>query len=339
MSSSIKSKIPFLFLVCISIWWGFYYQSNGKLNDYGSANFEWLFLLDSLVMLPIICFLCVKDKKEALLKAVFLSCLAVLIGSYIIPEQSKLIWHYLENGRYLVLAIVLVFETIAILTVYLAIKSAIGNNEDPDVSIEKPIKKYLGESPVATLLTFETRMWTFSFFANRIQLEHFSGDQHFTYHQKDGAKSNLLGFIFLIAFEMPIMHLFLYFTWSPFAANIVTLFTALSLVFFIAEYRALSRRPISLVGNKLFVRYGLYQPLVISLEKIANVEKNNEFVFRSKFVKRYNYSGNPNVKIELTEPVGKVKSVFIGVDSAEQFISAVLAEVSRYDNALQRTSR
>ncbi|KTG28769.1 hypothetical protein AWR38_11705 [Idiomarina sp. WRN-38] len=339
MSSSIKSKIPFLFLVCISIWWGFYYQSNSKLNDYGSANFEWLFLLDALIMLPIICFLCVKDKKEALLKSIILVCLAVLVGSYIIPEQSKLIWHYLESGRYFVLAGILLFELVAILTVYLAIKAAIGKSEDPDLSIEKPIKKYLGEGPVAKLLSFETRMWTYALFSKRVKSENFSGEQHFTYHQKDGAQSNLLGFIFLIAFEMPIMHLFLHFIWSPFAANIVTLLTVFSLVFFIAEYRAIARRPISLVGNKLFIRYGLYQPLVIPLGNIAKIRKNLEFVKRSRFVKRYNYSGFPNVEIELIEPVGKIKSVFIGVDSAEQFISAVLAEASRYNNALQRTSR
>lgn len=339
MSSSIRSKIPFLFLVCISIWWGFYYQSNGKLNDYGSANFEWLFLLDALVMLPVISFFCVKDKKEALLKSVALMCLAVFVGSYIIPEQNKLIWHYLESGRYFVLAVILLFELVAILTVYLAIKAAIGKSEDPDLSIEKPIKKYLGEGPTAKLLSFETRMWTYALFSERVKSESFSGEQHFTYHQKDGAQSNLLGFVFLIAFEIPIMHLFLHFIWSPFAANIVTLLTFFSLVFFFAEYRAVARRPISLVGNGLFIRYGLYQPFVIPLGNIAKIHKNIEFVKRSRFVKRYNYSGFPNVEIELIEPVGKVKSVFIGLDNAEQFISAVLAEASRYNNALQRTSR
>ncbi|MTJ01539.1 hypothetical protein [Idiomarina piscisalsi] len=339
MSSSIKSKVPFLFLVCISIWWAFYYQSDSKLNDYGSANFEWLFLLDALVMLPIICFLCVKDRKEALLKSIILMCLAVFIGSYIIPEQSKLIWHYLESGRYFVLAVILLFEIVAILTVYLAIKAAIGKRQDPDTSIEKPIKNYLGEGPAAKLLSFETRMWTYAFFAKRVEPENFSGEQHFTYHEKDGAQSNLLGFVFLIAFEAPIMHMFLHFIWSPFAANIVTLLTAFSLVLFIAEYRAVAKRPISLVGNKLFIRYGLYQPLTIPLNNIARIHKNIEFVKRSRFVKRYNYSGIPNVEIELIEPMGKVQRVFLGVDSAEQFISAVLASASRYNNALQRTSR
>ncbi|WP_462163324.1 hypothetical protein [Pseudoalteromonas xiamenensis] len=64
---------------------------------------------------------CTKNKKEGLLKAVVLGSLAVLSGSYIIPEQSKLIWLYLENVRYLFLAIILVFEIVAISTVYSAI--------------------------------------------------------------------------------------------------------------------------------------------------------------------------------------------------------------------------
>ncbi len=328
MNIAIKSKVPFLFLVGISIWWGFYYQSNGWFNDYGNSNFEWLFLLDALVMLPIVCFLCVKSKKEALLKSIIMICLSVIIGSYIIPEQSKIVWHYLEAGRYIVLAFILMIELAAILTVYLAIRSALNKSEDPDLSIETPIKRYLGEGPVAQLLSLETRMWTYALFSNRVNIENFRGDQHFSYHKKDGTQSNLLGFVLLIALEAPIMHLFLHFIWSPFAANIVTFLTIFSLIFFIAEYRAVAKRPISLVGSSLFIRYGLYQPMVISLDNIAKIRRNTKFVKRSKYVKRYNYSGYHNVEIELIEPMGKVKSVFIGVDSADQFIATLQTGIS-----------
>lgn len=323
MNNTIKSKIPLLFLLVISLWWGFYYQSNSIFNEFGNANFEWLFLIDAFISLPIVCFLCIKDKNEALLKSLVFMCLAVLIGSYVIPEQNKLIWPYLENGRYIVLAVFLLVEIAAMITVFLAIKVAIENCEDPDLSIEKPIKKYLGESIVASLLCFETRMWTFTLFYKRVKPENFNGKPHFTYHNKDGAHSNLLGFIFIIAFEMPIMHLFLHFIWSPFAANIVTLLTAFSVLFFLAEYRAISRRPISLVGTNLVIRYGLYQPLTIPFSNIAKIEKNSDFVKRSRSVKRYNYAGFPNVAIDLVQPMGKVERIVIGIDSAERFISAI----------------
>ncbi len=116
MNTSLKQKIPLIFLVCVSIFWGFYYASNSSLNDFGAANYEWLFLIDGLLVLPLLCFLCIKDKKQAVIKALVMGCLVVLIGSYIIPEPSKFIWHYLESGRYVVLLAFLLFEVVAIST-------------------------------------------------------------------------------------------------------------------------------------------------------------------------------------------------------------------------------
>ncbi|WP_246616220.1 hypothetical protein [Shewanella sairae] len=220
-------------------------------------------MLDALVALPIICFICIKDKKEALLKSLALGCIAIFIGSYIVPEPNKIIWTYLESGRYFILAIVLLFELTAILTVYFALKTAIRQQHDPDISIENSINKYFGEGTIATLLSFEVRMWSYALLASKVQTTHFIGEHYFSYHEKDGAQSNLLGFALLIAFEMPLMHLLIHFTYSPLAANIITFLTLFSLVFFIAEYRAVSRRPISLAKNKLIIRYGLFQPLTL----------------------------------------------------------------------------
>lgn len=328
MSHSIKTKIPFLFLVVISISWGFYYSSYSKLNDYGRANFEWLYLLDALVMLPIVCFFCIKSKKEALLKSIVLVCLAILIGSYIVPVQNKIFWHYLESGRFLVLGVIFLFEIAAILTVYHAIKSALVQHQDPDMAIEKPIKRFLGEGLVAQLLNFETRMWTYALFYKRVKMENFSGERHFSYHLKDGAQSNLLGFVFLIVFELPLMHLLLHFIWSPLAANIVSLLTVFALVFFYAEYRSVSRRPISLRSNDLIIRFGLYQPLIIPFANIANISKSHDLIRRTKDTKRYNYSGVPNIEIELIKPIGHIKKVYLGVDQPESLIQAVQDNVT-----------
>ena len=63
-----------------------------------------------------------------------------------------------------------------------------------------------------------------------------------------------------------------------------------------------------------------------------NLSVRFKFVSRSKFVKRYNYSGNPNIRIELSEPLGSVNSIVIGVDNAEHFISASLDSASRHNN-------
>ena len=325
MKVSVIRHIPLLFLLGITIVWWLYYGGEHALNDYGAANFEWLFLVDALVVLPLLCFVCVPDKKEAALKAVMLVALAILLGSYVIPEQSKLVWHYLENGRYALLALVLLFELAAIGTVYWAIRSALARRDDPDVAISAPIEKLLGTGMVANILSFETRVWTYLLFAQRITAQQFTGVKHFSYHQKDGAQSNQLGFTLLIAFELPIMHMLLHFLWSPLAATVVTLLTLLSLAFFVAEYRAMSRRPISLTDDHLIIRYGLFAPLKLPLQSIASIAAHDQQVRRSKLHKRYNFSGNPNLVLTLREPLGSVERIYLGVDQPSALIAAVKA--------------
>ena len=325
MRTAIKTKIPLLFLIAISLWWTFYYQSNSVLNDFGSANYEWLFFIDALFVLPILCFVCIKNKKEALLKATVLCSIAVLVGSFIIPPTNKLIWPYLEQGRYFVLAALVLLELSVLLTVYVSIKAALNQNIDPDLAIEEPIKRYLGDGLVAKVFSFETRLWTYALFASRIKPERFNGEQHFTYHQKDGAQSNLLGFILLIIIELPIAHVLLHFFWSPLAANIITALTLFSLVFFIAEYRAYAKRPISLTANELIIRYGIYQPLVIPLSNIAAAMPHAAYVKRAKNVKRYNSSGVPNVAIEMKPSSDgsdhMIQTIYLGIDQPNVFLN------------------
>lgn len=328
MKTNIKQYLPQLFLVYISVFWGIYYASNNSLNDFGAAKHEWLFLIDGLLILPLLCLFFIKDKKQAVTKAMIMSCLVVLIGSYIIPEANKGIWHYLESGRYVILAVFLLFELVAIGTVCFAIKADLDTGADPDAAISESVKRWFGDGPVAQVLMFETRMWAYALFSKRITSQQFSGQQHFSYHQKDGAQSNLLGFVMLIIFELPLMHVLLYYTWSPVAANVVTLLTMFGLVFFIAEYRAVSKRPISLITddsnqNHLIIRCGLYAPLIIQLDNIASIEANQDYIPRSKQIKRYNYAGTPNVAIQLNQSEGSVQSIYLGVDNPVALIEAV----------------
>ncbi len=323
MNTALKQKIPLFFLICISAFWTFYYQSNSLLNAFGTANYEWLFLIDGLLVLPLLCFLCIKEKKQAAIKAVVMCCFAVLIGSYIIPESNKHIWSYLEAGRYVVLVLLLLFEITAIATVFLAIKAALDKGSDPDKAISQPIKRWVGEGLFAHVLMFEARIWTFALFSKKITSQKFGGNTHFSYHHKDGAMSHSLGLIVLILVELPLAHLLVHFIWSPMAANVLTLMTLFGLLFFIAEYRAMSIRPISLCQNNLIIRCGLYAQLVIPLSQISDIEINQRYIARAQHIKRYNYAGIPNVAITLVQPMGLLQKVYLGVDNPRALIDAV----------------
>lgn len=323
MKPNIKSKIPLAFLTIISIWWWYYYASSNALNEYGNAKYEWLFMLDTLLVLPILCFLCESDKQKALLKTAILCCTSVFIGSLIIPEQNKVIFHFLESGRYFVLAIILVLEVTALVTVCIAVHASLVNKEDPDLAVANPIEKIFGSSLFSSILSIEGRVWSFALFAYQIKSSAYRGDQHFFYDKKDGAQSNLLGFILLIIIEIPLVHLLLHFLWSSITANITTGLTLFGLIFFLAEYKAVGKRPISIHGINLIIRYGLYAPLTIPLKNVSKISLNNSFVKRSRNVQRFNYSGVPNVAIKLCSPINGKTKIYLGVNSPEDFITTV----------------
>ncbi|MCO7188582.1 MULTISPECIES: hypothetical protein [unclassified Pseudoalteromonas] len=338
MKPSIKRKVPLAFLTIVSIWWWFYYSSFNALNAYGNANYEWLFMLDTLLVLPVLCFFCESDKQKALLKAAVLCCTSVFIGSLIIPEHNKVIFHFLESGRYFVLSIILVLELSALITVCLAVRALLAKQEDPDLAVANPIEKIFGSSFFSSTLALEGRVWSFALFASRIQSSAYKGKQHFYYDKKDGAQSNLLGFILLIVIEIPLVHLLLHFLWSSTAANITTGLTLFGLVFFFAEYKAVGRRPISIYGNNLIIRYGLYAPFTIPLDNISEIRLNNCYVKRSSNVKRFNYSGVPNVVIKLSSPINGKNKVYLGVNVPETFINTVKDEKVRHNKVLKSGS-
>ena len=179
MISKITNQVPLLYLLLISVGWGIYYSSPSEINNMGAANFEWLFMLDALIVLPVLCLFVEKNKQKASLKAAILCCTAIFIGSVIIPEQNKVIFHYLEGGRYVVLATILLLEFSTFITVLLAFKALLAKNEDPDVALQKPIERVFGRSVFSNLLQFESRMWAFAFFSSHIKSRAYTGTQPF----------------------------------------------------------------------------------------------------------------------------------------------------------------
>ncbi|WP_119969519.1 PH domain-containing protein [Shewanella japonica] len=316
-------KLPLVFLILMAASWWHFFNYDTWLNDFGQSKSDWLLLIDIGVTLPLLCFICIKPKKIALIKSIGYFALLVAVGSYIIPIQYQVVWPYLTNLRYLILCGFIVVELSVIACVIFAIKQAITKGLDPDFAIEKPIKRFIGDSAISKLIIFETRVWSFIFCSRLIHSSAYEGDEQFSYHLKDANQSNSLGFILMIAFEIPLMHLVLHFIWSPLAANIVTLLTALSLVFFVAEYLAMSRRPISIDDRQIYLRYGVFNVFTIALDNIKTIEFNQSVIRRQKGVKRYNFSGAPNIHIVLKTEIDDAKQIYIGVDSPKKMISLV----------------
>ncbi|MCF6289111.1 MAG: hypothetical protein L3J53_07760 [Proteobacteria bacterium] len=328
MANIIKKKnIPLIFLISISVFWTYYYKSNIWFNDYGNNKMELWLLIDTFFTLPLLCFYCYwGDKKTALVKSLVYISLLVLLGSYIIPDVQKHLWLYLENARYVLIVVFVLFEIITISTVILAIRFAFEQNQDPDEAIAKPLIKLIGSSFLAAIMQVEARVWAFLLFSKHIKQENFKGNKHFSCHLKDGVQSTLLGFIIITCVELPIVHTLLYFVWSPFAANIISGLTIISLAYFIAQYRAIEKRPISLTDKGVIIRYSLNNPLKIDFNEIESVSINDKVIRRDdKLIKRYNLFGVPNIEIKLKHSTDRAfRTIYLGLDSPSMFIKAII---------------
>lgn len=316
-----KQHFPLIYLVLISISWSYVYVSSSWINDYGQSKSEWLLLFDGLIVLPLVCLYCLKNKKEALIKAIAYGCLIILLGSYIIPSENKHLWTSFELGRYIVIGCFVLLEIISLLTLFGAIKIAFQSKVDPDNAIESSIFMRMGRNVFSNLLVFDVRMWSYIFFHKKLKTLNFEGTEHFYCHLKDGAQSNQLGFIILILIEVPIAHLLLHFSLSSYAANLITLLTLFGLLFFLAEYRALGIRPCSIDNEKVIIRYGLWNTLRIKYENINSIKNNRSYIKRESSIKRFNLSGNPNVKISLK--TGSIKCIYLGLNESNKFVSEV----------------
>jgi len=321
-----KRNIPLFFLFFISIFWSYYYTHDIWFNDYGQSKDELWLMIDIFITIPLVCFYFLGNNcKQALIKALVYMGLLVLLGSFIIPTQQKHFWSYLENMRYIGIVLVALFETFIISTVIIAMKSAFKNNKDPDLVISEPLERIMGQSITTQLMQFDIRLWTFVLFPSKINSDNYMGEQHFYGDLKDGAQSFLKGFVFVILFQMPIMHVLLHFIWSPQAANIITGLTLFSLAYFIAEYRALTKRPISLDNEYLIIRYGLSNPLSIKLADIQTVKLNTKTIYRNTKIKRYNLAGIPNIEISLKN--NKFEKVYLGLNNPSEFIEVLTQQL------------
>ncbi|NKF51308.1 hypothetical protein G3R49_12150 [Shewanella sp. WXL01] len=321
ITSHNRERLPLLVLAVISLFWSYFYLADSALNDFGQDRPEWLLLVDVFITVPLICFVCIRDTKQAALKVLVYCSLLILLGSFIIPETEKRIWPWFESLRYALVAGFVLLELLSIATVVWAIKAAFTREQDLDQAIKDSIFRYFSAVPeaVGRLLMVETRVWSYLLFAHKVKPQHFEGEQHFYSDLKDGTQSNQLGFIMIMLFELPIVHLLLHYMVSPWAATVISVLTLIGMVFFIAEYRALGKRPLSLGRDKLIVRYSVGNPQYIAYKDIAEINFNKEYIKRGKGIKRYNLTGAPNVELVLSSG----DKVYLGVNNPGSLVDAL----------------
>jgi len=195
-------------------------------------------------------------------------------------------------------------------------------------------------SPAITeLYLLEARVWLYALFSKNKNFE-YAGQKYFSYHSHNGNASNQQGFLFIILFELPIVHFILHMAWSPTVAYWVSGLTLYGLVFMYADYKASLMRPISIDNQNLIIRYGVWGNQTIPISYISKVTLNSKPIKRSKQHLRFCQFGAPNICIHidsckhLSTPFSSQskQKIYLGLDNPSEFIDHLRHIVHIGDN-------
>ena len=96
-------------------------------------------------------------------------------------------------------------------------------------------------------------------------------DKSYTYHKKSGKLALFGAILFIIGIETLVLHYFVV-QWNWYVAWLLTLSSGYVLLQLFAHSKAVCQRPIEFIGNKLYVRYGLFGGTEIELDNIRDIE-------------------------------------------------------------------
>jgi hypothetical protein len=332
-ATSSQKKICFFLLACL-VYVGNWLIVRHLSNSPPLEIPEWPVGIDVLLFLPLsYLWIYRKQGRQAWLGALALFSLGILFGSFILPKESKQTWLLLEQLRLVVLlGVVLTQATL----IFLIIKEVYVKKQSHnlDIAVDAAICRRFGQDGFARLMRIEARMWLYAMLRKPIKFE-FPGEQHFRYDLHQGNASNQQAFLILIGAEIPIAHLLLNF-YSPTLALFVTAASIYGFIFLLAEYRATLYRPISIDGEKLHIRYGLFSDQVVLLADIASIKKCEGRIKRSTARLRFTGQQHTNIHIQLKPDVvldalfGKrtIDEIYIAVDKPDCFIKAITTRIN-----------
>jgi hypothetical protein len=292
---------------------------------------SWTMAVDLLLVLPV-AWLLLKPRqwRSRWPAALGVAGAGLLLGQWLAPDGDAL-WAVLGDVRWLLLGLMLLAELWLLSGVLRHVWRARGQGNAEAVTAQG-VQRAFGDGIACRLMQLEARLWLYAL-VRRPAAVPFAGAQHFGVHRQHGNASNQLGFVILMAAELPIVHGLLHLVFGPTVAWVVTALSAYGWLYLWAEYRATRWRPVSVDAHTVHLRYGLLidatlpRAAVLGAEAVAARER----VPRAPRRLRLQGMGRANVRLHLAPgtrvvlPFGEreVSELLLGVDEPERFIQAV----------------
>lgn len=310
------------------------------VNDYGRDIAEWPLLADLLMTFPLLYYFMFRPAPKAfLLRWLGFAALGMWFGSLVIPAEGKVVWRGVESLWPVYVALQGALELYLLVFLVRKMRALARLDGNVDDAMARTIRGRLGRGAAGWFALFEARIWYYGLFMRDGARLRFRGERHFSYDKNEGNASNQIAVIMLIVFELPLSHLLLHLVAvNPVLAWIVDGLTLWSLLYLVAEYRATHWRPVSLDGDALLIRYGVFAAdRVVAYGLIESIARRGGPLPRERGVLRLRQSGGANVEIRLRPGArlagfgGReqaVTRICLGLDQPDAFIDAVRAKIS-----------
>lgn len=296
---------------------------------------RWPVLFDLLLTVPAMTWwLFRRDRPRAWRSALSAAGLGVLVSMHLLAGISAAGMRELDAMRTVALMAGATVELLLMIKLWRFVTAA-APQHNPEYALQRLMERRFGTKALGRAVSFELRLWLHALAPRTGSCWRYRGEQHFSYHRKDGYAANLQGLGVLLLIGLPAQHLLLGLLSTPLAwvTDILTVYT---LVFLLGHYRACLRCPISLDGGALYLRHGLgVREQVIPLASITAFESCREKPARhAAGVLSLAGAGLPNVRLCLRKSQAieglygitrSVHTLYLGLDQAPRFLAQMEA--------------
>ena len=234
----------------------------------GNPSLSVAITIDLVLTVPLVYLLLIRKTKIPRTTVLPVMIIGVILGSYFLPEENQM---YLDLFKTWALPVI---ELSALTFIIFKVRKAVRqfkSNSKQSFDFFSTLKTTCSEMlPKAAVMpvVMEISVIYYGFITwKRRDLK----ENEFSYHKDSGTPALLIAFIFLIAIETLVLHILLS-RWSEVAAWILTYLSIYSGIQILGFLKSMLKRPISIEGDKLCLRYGIMSETTIDLDNIASID-------------------------------------------------------------------
>ncbi|WP_282044093.1 hypothetical protein [Winogradskyella flava] len=271
-----------LILAMVSLTFSSYFKTH-------SSFLSTAITLDLLLTVPFIYFLLIRKTSIPKTTVVPFIILGVVLGSFVIPVEHQ---YYLDLFKTWALPVMelcvlsyVVYNLVKTIKLYKTNKAH--SNLDFYSTLKSTCAEILPRPAVIPVVT-EIAVFYYGFIHwKKRELK----PNEFSYHKNSGTIGLLAALIFLIAIETAAIHLLLI-KWSTVAAWILTGLSIYSGIQILGFLKSMTKRPIVVENDKLYLRYGIMNETTISFDNIESIELSMKDIEMNKTTRKLSVLGN-----------------------------------------------